>query len=79
MYGMRIKDGFIDFGSREYTCPHCNHVHEDKGDKILEKCNKKHIAKKRCKSCKFYFFITYDMTGKFVTFLNPYKKRTDEQ
>lgn len=68
MIGMQIDNGFIDFGNTEYTCPHCEFKHEDKDGKLLDKCNDKGYAKTKCKSCKKYFNITYDMMGDFFTF-----------
>lgn len=75
MYGIRIRDGFIDFGGTEYSCPHCQQKHEDAKGKMIDKCNNKGFAKTQCRGCKRYFYVSYDMKGEFVTFLNPNKTK----
>jgi uncharacterized C2H2 Zn-finger protein len=66
---IKIHDFFIDFAKTDFTCPHCDKLHEDKEDKYFDKINKNKswTTKVNCQ-CGKPFNLTVNYKGDFQTF-----------
>ena len=64
-----FKDFFIDFYKTDFTCPHCEKLHNDIDDKLFDriKKNKSWITKVNCE-CGKPFKLTVNYKGEFQTF-----------
>ena len=66
-----IKDGILCLVKIDFNCPVCKKAYSDSEDKYLNRCNKN---KSGCTAiyckCGHIFYMTYDITGKAVSFLN---------
>ena len=67
---VRIPNGIICFANIDFSCPHCTKGYNDDEEKYLERINRNKCAytKITCSGCKRKFGMTYDYTGKAVTF-----------
>jgi hypothetical protein len=68
MIGIRIRDGFLDFGKTDFKCPHCGKQYNDDG-RYLKRCdkNKSGVTRIKC-NCSKSFGVTYDYKSEIVTF-----------
>lgn len=59
----------VCFSKIDFSCPYCESGYEDSDEIYLKRCNKNKYGytKKKCK-CGEWFGITFDMTGKIVSF-----------
>jgi hypothetical protein len=65
-----IKDGILCLANISFHCPVCGKIYYDSEDKYLNRCNKTKNGCTRIKcECGKSFYMTYDMTGKAVSFL----------
>lgn len=59
----------ISLSKIDFKCPYCNKQYLDSEDKYLDRCNKNKngCTTIRC-NCENNFGMTYDMTGRAVSF-----------
>ena len=74
-----INNGILCLADIDFNCPVCGKEYSDSDEKYLNRCNtnKNGCARIKCE-CGQVFYVTYDITGKAVSFLKnvlwSYKK-----
>jgi hypothetical protein len=66
-----IKDGIVCLAEIDFYCPTCKKAYSDSDEKYINRClkNKSGCARIKCE-CGKSFYMTYDMTGKAVSFIH---------
>lgn len=74
MATIRIPNGFITLADTDFKCPHCDKQYNDTDDVYLNKTikNKSGCTSIKCE-CENTFMMTYDITGKAVSFIKSEK------
>lgn len=62
-YTIKIPNGFISMCNTDFNCPSCKQIHSEE-DYYKQLIKSKHgVIHKKCKSCKTWLGITFDIRG----------------